>query len=82
MLTRRAFFASVAALAVGARVAPVAVAPRLTVSLAALPLLAELRRLEMDVLRSCPRRDDSLDRAMYLDGRPRRDDGDTILELR
>ena len=75
MLTRRTFFASVAALAVGSRVAPaVAAAPRLTVSPAVLPLLRELRTIKV----THPRR---LGVITFIE-EPRRDDGDTILELR
>lgn len=73
MLTRRTFFGTLAALAVGARVAPVAAVPRLRINPAVLPLIEELRRMKLEI-----------NDAMYGDGpdRYRRDDGDTILELR
>jgi hypothetical protein len=58
MLTRRTFFASLAALAVSPRVAPVAVRRRRW-----LPKKEHLAKMKMRRV-------------------PRRDDGDTILELR
>jgi hypothetical protein len=75
MLTRRCFLGTLAALA-ASRVAPVpvAAAPKLRINPAVLPLIAELRRMKLEI-----------NDAMYGDGPDRfrrRDDGDTLLELR
>jgi hypothetical protein len=75
MLTRRGFLGSLAALS-ASRVVPVSVAaaPKLQINPAVLPLIAELRRMKLEI-----------NDVMYGDGPDRfrrRDDGDTILELR